>query len=210
MSFLLVINSDVATCSTDNLLISNDDVLKLSSTENVLEYVSKLKHSEESNIKKSVEDGYEAGYKEGLEIAERKLNELFKNYLNELTANILTNRIETDRDIIELACDVTKKIAADIHPDEMLKSLAITAIQNLNNKRNLVIKVNPGHVKELKETLERVSSEGNGELSRIEVKPDQSLATLDLIIMSDVGETIASFDDQLNLVKNNMIEGLSI
>ncbi|MEJ2622330.1 MAG: FliH/SctL family protein [Candidatus Thiodiazotropha sp.] len=210
MSYLVLISNDVATCSTDNLLISQDDVLKLSSAENVLDYIRTLKEKEESKIKAAVLDGYEVGYQEGIEKAETKINELFKTYLNDLTENIYTNRIETDHEIIELACDVTKKIATGIAPNEMIEKLAITAIQNLSNKRELQIKVNPDHVAALQEKLNSIAHDSNSELSTMEVKADQMLGSLDVIIKSPTGDTIASFDDQLKMLKNNMLDELSL
>ena len=190
-------------------MLSNEDVLKLSSADNVLEYIRSIKTNEESNIKKSVRDGYEAGYKDGLKQAEKKLNDQFKTYLNEITDSIYTNRIETDQEIIELACEVTKKIASDIGPKEMLSSLAATAIQNLNNKRNLQIKVNPLHAQELQTKLDSFFKDGTGDESRIEILPDKNLGDLDIVIKTQVGETIASFDDQLRLLKNNLMDNLS-
>jgi flagellar assembly protein FliH len=210
MSFLVLISNDVATCSTDNLLISNEDVLKISSAENVLDYVRTLKQSEESNIKQAVQDGYEAGYKDGLEKAESRLNELFKTYLNDLTESIFTNRVEADHEIIELACDVTKKIAAGIGPDEMIEKLAITAIQNLSNKRNLQIRVNPDYAAALQEKLMVIARNSNSDLSTMEVKSDPMLGSLDVIIKTQAGDTIASFDDQLKMLKSNMLDGLSL
>lgn len=209
MSFLVIINNDYATCSSDNLMLSNKDVLKLSSADNVLEYIRSIKTNEESNIKKSVQDGYEAGYKDGLKQAEKKLNDQFKAYLNEITDSIYTNRIETDQEIIELACEVTKKIASDIGPKEMLSSLAATAIQNLNNKGNLQIKVNPAHAQELQTKLDLFFKDGTGDELRIEILPDKNLGDLDIVIKTQVGETIASFDDQLRLLKNNLMDNLS-
>jgi flagellar biosynthesis/type III secretory pathway protein FliH len=209
MSYLVLINNDVATCSTDNLLITQDDILKLSSAENVLDYIRTIKTSEESNIKQAVKEGFEEGYKDGLARSEKKLHELFKSYLNDLTDNIFSNRVETDHEIIDLACDVTKKIAAGIGPSEMIEKLALTAMQNLSDKRKLQIKVNPEHVNTLQKKINQLSSVSKSDLSTIEVKADQLLGYLDVIIKTPAGDTIASFDDQLNMIKKSMLDELN-
>jgi flagellar assembly protein FliH len=210
MSYLVLVRNNIATCSTDNLIITHDEVLKLSSAENVLEYIRALKQTEESNIKKAVQDGYEAGYKDGVKKAEKELNDLFRTYLTDLTENIYKNRIESDHEIIELACEVTKKIAAGIAPNEMIEKLAMTAIQNLSNKRELQLKVHPDHVTELQEKLNLIAKNSNSDLSTIEVKADQMLGNLDVIIKTPAGDTIASFDDQLTMLKNTMLDELSM
>jgi flagellar assembly protein FliH len=189
--------------------MTSEDVIKLSSIENVLEYVKTLKQTEETNIKQAVQDGYETGYKEGLDKAEKKLNELFQTYLNDLAEKLFTDHVETDHEIIKLACDVTNKIAAGIGPNEMIEKLAVTAIQNLSNKRNLQIKVNPCHVIALQQKLESIAHNSNSDFTTIEIKADQMLGNLDVIIKTPVGDTIASFDDQLRLLKNNMLNELN-
>ncbi|MCG7984710.1 MAG: hypothetical protein JAY90_18410 [Candidatus Thiodiazotropha lotti] len=208
MSFLVIFNSAYITCCSDNLILSPNDIVKLSSSENVLDYIRSLKNNEEAKLKQSIKEGYETGYKEGFKKAEKDLNSQFKSYLEDLTESIISNRIETDQEIVVLACNVINKIAENIKPSEMIQSLAITAINNLQNKRDLQIKVNPEYVEELNNKIHSINQTDNGDYSGVDIRSDQSLGKFDIIIKSQTGETIASFDDQLNLIKENMIEEL--
>ncbi|MCG8027067.1 MAG: hypothetical protein N0E59_04725 [Candidatus Thiodiazotropha taylori] len=168
-----------------------------------------MKISEETKLKKSIQEGYEAGYKEGLIKSEEDLNLKFESFLTELINNISINRIETDQEIIELACEVINKIASNIKPNEMLQSMAVSAINKLQNKRELQINVNPQHVEELQKTIRSLNHNGTDEYFAIDVRPDKTLGQLDIIIKSQSGETIASFSDQLNLIRDNMLDELS-
>ncbi|ODB84937.1 hypothetical protein A3194_14350 [Candidatus Thiodiazotropha endoloripes] len=209
MSFLVIFNNDYASCCSDNLILSTDDVVRLSTSENLLDYIRSLKLSEELNLKKSVKEGYESGYKEGLVKAEKDLNHQFNSYLSDLTESIMTNRIETDHQIIELACEVINKIAENIKPYEMLGYMANTAIQNLQNKRDLQIYINPVYAEKLDEKIHSLNKKGKDDFLGIDIRPDQTLGELDIIIRTHSGETIASFDDQLNLIKENMLKDLN-
>ncbi|ODB95054.1 hypothetical protein A3197_16950 [Candidatus Thiodiazotropha endoloripes] len=208
MSFIVIFNSAYITCCSDNLILSPNDIVKLSSSENVLDYIRSLKNIEENKLKQSIKEGYEAGYKEGFKKAEKDLNTQFKSYLEDLTESIISSRIETDQEIVALACNVIKKIAENIKPSEMVQSLAITAINNLQNKRELQIKVNPEYVEDLQQKIHSINQTGNDDYSGLDIRSDQSLGKFDIIIKSQTGETIASFDDQLKLIKENMIEEL--
>ncbi|RLW57611.1 MAG: hypothetical protein B6D75_16600 [gamma proteobacterium symbiont of Stewartia floridana] len=209
MSFLIILKNEYFTCCSDNLVLSANDVVKLSSSENVLEYIRSLKTSEETKLKKSIQEGYEAGYKEGLTKSEEDLNLKFESFLTELINNISINRIETDQEIIDLACEVINKIASNIKPNEMLQCMAVSAINKLQYKRELQINVNPQYVEELQKTIRSLNKDGTEEHFAIDVRPDKTLGQLDIIIKSQSGETIASFSDQLNLIKDNMLDELS-
>ncbi|MBW9268592.1 MAG: hypothetical protein K1566_03010 [Candidatus Thiodiazotropha sp. (ex. Lucinisca nassula)] len=209
MSFLIILKNEYFTCCSDNLILSGNDVVKLSSSENVLDYIRSLKQSEESKLNNSIQEGYEAGYKKGLKQSEEDLNLKFNSFLAELVDNISNNRIETDKEIIELTCEVINKIAANIKPSELLQCMAASAINKLQDKRELQIYVNPKHVNQLQKTIRSVEKNGTEGHFAIDVRPDKTLGQLDIIIKSQSGETIASFSDQLKLIKGNMLGALS-
>lgn len=210
MTYLVMINNDTATIANDSLILTDNDIYKLSTVEDVIDKISTLRKNEEELLVKSKIEAYKIGYKEGLKKAQSDLSDQFVEYLKDLTENIFVNTIETNEEILNLACEVTRKIANDIGPRDMLISIATTAINKLKYNKYLEIKVKPEYVSVLQDKLAQLIDKDKYKLSNIDIKPDASLGDLDCVITSDSGETVASFDDQLCLLKKNIEEEMCL
>jgi flagellar biosynthesis/type III secretory pathway protein FliH len=210
MSYIVIVNNGFASCAINKYILSEEEVYHLSTAENLLEKIKLIKEKEEEFITTAKTEGYDAGYTEGLKKAESEFKKQFLQYLKNLTENVYLNTIENDKAILDLACEVVRKIATEIGPKNMLQSIALTAIQNLKHKKTLEIKVKEVYVQPLEKKIESLKHQDTINLSSIEVKSDDSLGDLDVIIKSESGVTIASFDEQIKLLKQNIEEEMNL
>lgn len=205
MNYLVIINSDAITCATNNYLLSDKEVIRLDSISDVVETINTLKAQKEEQINISIKNGYKNGFNQGLVNAQNELNTQFIEYLKDLTENYFVNTTETDSEIINMACEVTRKIADEIDSAEILPSLAITALKKLKQHKRIELKVRPEYVEILRSKISSLETNEVNNYSSLEIVADESLDTLDCIIKTDAGVTVASFTDQLNLLKENII-----
>lgn len=204
MKYLVILNSDIATCATNDYILSDEDIIKFDSMSGIIEMITEIKNSEASKVEGSTKDGYLKGYDEGLRKGQQDLNTQFLEYLKDLTDNIIVNTTDSDAEIINMACEVTRIIVEDLDSKDVLTNLAITAIKKLKQHKEIEIKVRPEYRKVLQEKLERMNIKDNYNYSTLEIVSDPSMGHLDCTIKSDSGVTVASFDDQLMLLKKNI------
>lgn len=204
MKYLVILNSDIATCATNDYIISDEDIIKFDSMSGIIEMITEIKNSWESKVEDSTKAGYLKGYDEGLKKGQHDLNAQFLEYLKDLTDNIIVNTTDSDADIINMVCEVTRKIAEDLDSKDVLTSLAVTAIKKLKQHKGIEVKVRPEYRKVLQEKLEKMNIKDNYNYSTLEIVSDPSMGHLDCTIKSDSGVTVASFDEQLMLLKKNI------
>ena len=202
MSYIAIINNEVLSCSTRRLVLSQSEVSELTTIEELTNEILKLKSSEENRVSQSITDGYQSGYLEGLNQGLTDLNEQFREYLKDLTENIYISNIESDEVIMNLSVQVIKKIASEIGNEEMIRSIALTAIQRLKHSSHLEVRVNSKYADLLKQNLEAISESASYAFSSLEVIADAGLDDLDCIIKTESGTTIASFEEQLNILRD--------
>jgi flagellar biosynthesis/type III secretory pathway protein FliH len=204
MSYLVILNNDVISCATNKLVLSDKEIIKLATIDNLANEITLIKNQESDKVFKSQQEGYKKGYETGLKEAISDLHGQFIEYLKDLTENIVISSSDSDEEILNLACEITRKIASNIKPEDMIRGIAMTALQKLKNHNCLELKINPNYVDILKNKLKSIENNEIFKFSNIEIISDSSLGELDCIIKTEAGTTIASFDEQLNILKQNI------
>jgi flagellar biosynthesis/type III secretory pathway protein FliH len=204
MSYLVILNNDVISCATGKLVLSDKEVIKLATIEDLAEKISLIKNQENEKVLQSQQEGYKQGYEAGLNKAIANLHTQFIEYLKDLTENVVINSSESDEAVLNLACEVIRKIASDIEPGDMICSMAMTALQKLKHSKSIEVKINSSYVDVLQNRLKSINGGETFKYSNIEIIPDSSLGELDCIIKTETGTTIASFSEQLNILKQNI------
>ena len=202
MNFVAIFNNDVLSCSTDRLVLTKDEFSELEKIEDLTSEIICLRDTEVERISKSESNGYQAGYSDGIHQGLSDLNKQFREYLKDLTENIYINNIESDEFILNLAVEVIKKIASEIGNEDMIKSIASTAIQKLKQSNHLEVKVNPKYADQLKLDLKKIDDSNTYAFSSLDIIADASLGELDCIIKTESGTTVASFEEQLNILRD--------
>jgi flagellar biosynthesis/type III secretory pathway protein FliH len=199
---MLIKKSDLE-CTVNKLVLTKDEALQFRKVENLLHECESLRDKENEAVEIAKTQGYESGYKEGLNDGIDGLSEKFKEHIINMSKNIEQIHTLSDERVLELALNITKKIALDIGPEDMITGIAKSALKKMKSDSNIEIKVNPEMVEVLDNNIKHTIQKSNNNVN-IEIIPDKKLGKLDCIISSESGVTEASFSQQLNLLKQKI------
>jgi flagellar assembly protein FliH len=205
MTYILIFNTSELSCETDQLVLTQAQAKHIDSTELLLNEISGLKDSEQKKVKDAESNGFKKGCDEGLSISLKEAKSLFIEYLESISERVIESHTLSEQAILDLALNITQKIALEIGSEDMITGIALRAIKNLKSDKPLEIRVNSGFADSVERKLQHLTNSNNGSIPHIEVVPDPNIGELDCIITSDSGVTEASFDQQLHLLKQQLI-----
>lgn len=208
MSYITIINDETITCAKKGSILTEEEVSQFDEIDHVTKQLKELKESESERISKSEQIGYREGYEAGLERGLSDLNLKFKEHLKNLVENVYISSSEIDKIALDLAFEVVRKIVDNIENNDMIVGIASNAIRKLKQHDRLEIRVNPEYVETLEQSLIAIS-ETNPENPHFEIVGDYKLNCLDCIIKTDTGVTIASFDEQLKVLRDRLVKDMS-
>jgi flagellar biosynthesis/type III secretory pathway protein FliH len=201
----MLFNTSDVSCATDQLVLTLEQAKQFEKLDCLIDEINQLRENEHDHIKSAKENGFDQGYKEGLNVSRKEMNLLFSEYLESITRRVIEEHTLSQQDILELALNITRKIALEIGSEDMIAGIAQRAIKNLKTEKPLEIKVNAEIATTVEQKLsDRKAMNNNGIPINIEVVPDPNIGTLDCIITSDSGVTEASFEQQLKLLEQQL------
>jgi flagellar assembly protein FliH len=154
-----------------------------------------------------IKDGFNVGKTEGHDQAYNEAKDQFSAHVEELTqviAEVKTNREEiltkNRDDIYKMIRNLTKwvllKETDDIH---YLERLLEKLILELNQKANILIKVNAGKFNAMEGVVELIESKV-GELSNVRIELDQEMNETGIILESEGGIIDGSLESQFKSI----------
>jgi flagellar assembly protein FliH len=204
MTYIMLFNTSDLSCQTNQLVLTKAQAKHLESTDLLLNEISQLKANEKQAINDAEKEGFQKGYDRGLSVSLKEAKSLFTKYLETITEKVIETHTLSERSILNLALNITQKIALDIGPEDMVTGIAKRAIKNLKSEKTLEIVVNAQIADYVEHKLNNLIENDNGLTPHIEVVPDPNIGELDCIIKSDSGVTEASFEQQLQLLKQKL------
>jgi flagellar biosynthesis/type III secretory pathway protein FliH len=209
MAYITIINNETVTCATDSVVILEDDVKQIDEITHLTHQIKELQGSESDRITKSEHKGYQEGYEQGLKQGQEDLNEKFKEYLKGIIEDVSIKSSEIDKIALNLAFEVVRKIVDNIGNDAVIIGIASNAIRKLKQHDSLEIRVNPEYVESLKQSLTNQSDE-QVENTRLDIVGDPKLDFLDCVIKTEAGMTIASFEEQLRVIRDHIVKNMKL
>jgi flagellar assembly protein FliH len=206
MTYITILNNDLVTCATDQLILSKNEIKELNTIDKLLSELTELKESEESKLHAVRQEAYQDGFNEGLNEGKKELSCQFREYLKDTTHNVYLNSMESEETIINLATEIIRKIASDFNSKDVITGIVSTAIKEHKHFNQLEIRVNPIYVEYLKDTVSNLNENGSRKVVSIDIIGDPEMGDLDCVIKTESGTTVASFDEQLNQLKNLLTE----
>jgi flagellar assembly protein FliH len=204
MAFITLINHTEGSCATDQLVLSQSQVNKIESIETLLTELKQLKDSKLERLRYFEKKGYEEGYIKGLSNSARDVKQLFSQYLDSTTESVIETHTLTQQSILDLALNITRKIADELGPEEVVTGIAQRAVNQLKSDNPIEIKVHTDHAENVKQRLDSLNANHKGIKPTIEVIPDHNIGELDCVISSDLGVTEASFEKQLKSLERQL------
>jgi flagellar assembly protein FliH len=206
MTYITILNNGLVTCATDQIILSKNEIKELNTIDKLLSELMELKESEESKLHLLRQEAYQDGFNEGLNEGKNELSCQFRDYLKDITHNVYLNSMESEETIINLATEIIRKIASDFNSKDIITGIVSTAIKKHKHFNHLEIKVNPIYVECLKDTVSSINENSSQKVLSLDIVGDPDMADLDCVIKTESGTTVASFDEQLNQLKNLLTE----
>ena len=167
----------------------------------LVEEIQKYKNDEVCKVNEAEKQGYENGYNDGVATGYKEVKEQFTDYMETTCKQIISLHTLTKESILNLALEITRKIATNIGSEDVILGIASNALSNYKRDESIKIKLNDVHTEELINNIKNLTK-SNGLI--IEVIPDQSIGELDCIIISESGVTDASFETQLKTLEQHL------
>jgi flagellar biosynthesis/type III secretory pathway protein FliH len=205
MTYILLIKTKDVSCATDQYVLTQEEVKQLSSVDTLIKELKKMRDNERNKINIAEVRGFDEGYQEGYLESRNEMKTLFTEHLEATFKRIMEVHTLSQQSIIDLAFNITRKIASEIGPEAMITGIINRAVKNLKLDKTLEITVNSEIAQDIDQKLRNYLSVNNNDTYPvIEVIPDPDIGILDCIIRSDSGETEASFEQQLNALENKL------
>jgi flagellar assembly protein FliH len=150
------------------------------------------------------------GYRQAREEASAELKNVHNQIaqaLSDLAGTKRKLRNDAEGELIKLSLAIARRILhREISVDpEALHGLVHTALQKLQNREISRVRVYPAGADEVRSALERI-----GAAPAIQVFPDSSLKSGDIIFETSFGELDASVDSQLQEIQRGFADRLSL
>jgi flagellar biosynthesis/type III secretory pathway protein FliH len=169
--------------------------------------LERLRQTEVAQAKQAgLEEGKQKAWQEGAAEITASLDRLAQK-LTEVAALRSKMRIYAEMDIVKLGLAIAQRILRrELTTDpETIHGLVHAALQKIQNRDILKIRVYPAGAEALKASLARA-----GAAPAIQVVPDPMLKTGDLLFETSVGELDASVETQLQEVERGLADRLAL
>ncbi|MET0026416.1 MAG: FliH/SctL family protein [Candidatus Thiodiazotropha sp.] len=208
MKYISVIRTDSISTFTESKIINSEELHYFDSLKELSVELENILNNKKIEIKESCSKGYEEGYIKGLDKGLEELQNKFISHLSELLDDMKNNLAHTERTALELACEMTKKIAEDIPKNVIMASLAKTALLKLKEYPSYEIIVNESNYNILENYVSSLSDARQVSPNSLRLTSDRSLGDLDCHIRTNSGLTIANFSDQIDLLRIHILSHL--
>jgi flagellar biosynthesis/type III secretory pathway protein FliH len=207
MTYVTILNSELLTCLSDQIVISKEEVRCINDINSLVQELQSLTNRISEDKQEAEENGFNEGYSEGLRISQKDAKEQFIEYLDKLTDDVYEKITLQKSEIIDLAIEITKKIVSSIDSDEVVTSIAKTAVSQFKEQDSIKIQVNSEIAEAIQTRLKdkRINADV---FPKLEIVNNPNVGILDCIITSEHGVIDASFNEQLKTLKHRLIESL--
>jgi flagellar biosynthesis/type III secretory pathway protein FliH len=207
MTYVTLINTPILNCSSDNKVISKDQVRSINDLQSLVDEMRILKDKQVNRNKEAEQHGFNAGYDEGLRKSQIDAKKQFSDYLAKTAVEIEEQLVLQRSTIVDLAIEITKKIVSSIDSEEIVLGIASKAVTRFKEGDTLKVQVNCDIAENIKTKLYARCCDTDVN-SNIEIVANPNLDVLDCIIKSEHGEIDASFTEQINTLKNHLVSAL--
>lgn len=153
------------------------------------------------------EQGYNEGYQRAKQELEAQINsqkELYAISIQRINANIAESKnhiLSLEKELSSIALDIAKEvITAEVntHSAKIATALARTLLQDITQNVQVTLKVFPGDLEELKDSLK--------DLSNITLEADQAIAKGGVVILSNEGNIDGDIFMRFETLKKSILE----
>ncbi|MDE5602562.1 MAG: flagellar assembly protein FliH [Helicobacter sp.] len=191
-------------------ILQKSDVLA-QSLQKLQEQLDKQEKEFDQRINAAKLESKELGYKEGYEAAKAELEtqinsqkELYGLSIQRIDENINQSKnhiLNLEKELSSIALDIAKEvITAEVtnNSSKIASSLARTLLENVTKNTEVTLKVFPGDLEDLKESLK--------DLTNIQLQADQAIAKGGVVILSKEGNIDGDIHLRFATLKKSILE----
>jgi flagellar assembly protein FliH len=170
--------------------------------------ITELERLRQKEVAEARQTAFQQGKQQGREEAATEVkaaSERLAQMLGELASFKRKMRIEAEMELVNLSLAIARRILnRELHTDpEAIQGVVHAALSTVQRREIFRIRVYPAGADVVKSALARMG------VSSIEIVPDASLRTGDLLIDTALGELDASLDTQLQEIQRGFADKLS-
>lgn len=219
MTYVAILNKPGVTISTDELIVSPDDVSHVDSVAQLGKHLSQFLSSYKDVLSAETKRGYDEGFEKGKEEGLRHAREQFSSQLTQLSTQHAREKSQLADYAVSLALQIVRRIAEDVGPAEMMAEIARTASREFSHETQVVLRVHPDNAETVRNRVQNIyvnATDFQGQDRRkagaaakteqVEVRADDSLGLYDCLLETEFGTTIASLEHQLTCLEDVLLQ----
>ena len=191
----LLEDPDIIIASGKRVFSKEESGAFLSLSETV-EKLNAIKNNREEQLKIAEDQARQSGREDGLAQGREEARQELAEKLLELEQHNLTQHTAIRDDVVAIALQVVRKIAAGVAPEDMLVALASGAAAEHLPHQAVSLKVHPEHLDTVKERISRIKDVSSPSMIET-IVADNELGPADCILETSVGQVCADLETQL-------------
>jgi len=201
----------ITTNCPDLMVLTTPEGKKQIPLQDILVLEEQYRREKEAAAKEAYEQGQKAGYESGLEAGReeaRKVVASLSGILSDITGQRQQILEEARRKILEMVCRISQRLtfaAAEINP-EITESIINGAIDQLLDKSRIKVKVNPGHLAELEQYIDRFRGRDTA-IKEFIIEPDPRVRVGGCFIETPAGDIDARLESMYEIIEQAILEG---
>ncbi|MFH1700036.1 MAG: FliH/SctL family protein [Candidatus Zixiibacteriota bacterium] len=170
-------------------------------------FSQEIKEAYNKGYEEGKQSGYEDGLNEGLEEARQVVDSL-SGALSDIINQRHQLLTESKNKILDLVLKISRKLtfsAAEFN-SQITKSIITGSIEQLIDKRNIKVKVHPGHLAELEQYIDKFMG-SNAAIKEFNIEPDPRIRVGGCFIETPSGDIDARLESMYEVIKQALLDG---
>lgn len=170
-------------------------------------YQEEKAKAEKESFERGRQAGYESGLNKGQEEARKAVASL-SGLLTDVTRQRHELLTEAKKNILELILKISQRLtfsAASVDP-ELTRSIISGAIEQLLDKSKIKVKVNPDHLAELEQYIDRFRG-GDTAIKEFIMEADPRVRVGGCFIETPTGDIDARLDSMYDIIRQTLLDG---
>ena len=202
-SIISLLDDPEITLATSKRVFTKEESGALFSMAETVSRIRILEDNRTASVEKSKSEAALQGYEDGLKRGRQEARQELSDKLLELEKSSALHQQNIREDVVAIALQVVRKIAASVAPEELLVALAEGAAAEHLPPQSVALKVHPEHLDAVKIRIQELKSTGS--IAIIEsVVADNELELTDCILETSAGQICADLETQLVVFEQHL------
>jgi len=196
ISIISLFEDPEITIASGKRVFSKEDSGAFLSLPETVKRLQTLETSREEILKEAEDKARQRGCEVGLEQGRQQARQELAEKLLELEQQNQVQNNAVREDVVAIALQVVRKIAAGVAPEDLLVALAAGAAAEHLPRQAVSLKVHPDHLDAVKHRIDKINDVSSSSMIET-IVVDNELSPADCILETSVGQVRADLETQL-------------